>query len=322
MTLKAIILTLVLAGAAALVVRPAGATFPAANGLIAFAALDNNGDYQIFTVDQYGRGMRQLTHIPGGTYFPHWSPDGRRIVFEDDHTRNCPNVAIMNADGSRIVVIPDPPRVCQAMPSFTPDGTHIVFEHCLGCGKRPPYPGTDAVWIMRQDGSNAHQISAGSNDGICGAPEVSPDGTRVAFASCGPGPFDNALFTSRLDGGNLTQLTPFSDNVGGKEDWAPDGQRLLFVEDSDYPPGLSANLDTINPDGTGLFHVTHFTGGAGVEGGLTGSYSPDGQWIVFRYEYHGSYGLYKIHPDGTGMEAILPLSSFKPRAADWGPAVH
>jgi Tol biopolymer transport system component len=307
----------VLVTTAGALARTAHATVPAANGLIAFAAADQNGDYQIFTVDQNGQGLQQLTTIPGGAYWPHWSPDGRQIVFEDDQNGSCPSIATMNADGSNLVVLADAHGVCEGMPSFTPDGTHILYEHCLRCDIRVA---TDTVWIMGRDGSSPHQISFGARNGICGAPEASPDGRKVVFAGCGPGDGDNAIFTASISGDHTFQVTPFSLSVGGKEDWSPDGQRLLFTDHADYEGGLSANIDTINPDGTGLFQVTHFSGGEGAADGLTGSFSPDGQWIVFRYELNGSYGLYKIQPDGTGMQAILPLSGFKPRAIAWGPA--
>ena len=45
---------------------------------------------------------------------------------------------------------------------------------------------------------------------------------------------------------------------------------------------------------------------------------PTGRWIVFRLEDHGLSGLYKMHPDGSHIRVILPLSSFKPRVIDWG----
>jgi Tol biopolymer transport system component len=74
---------------------------------------------------------------------------------------------------------------------------------------------------------------------------------------------------------------------------------------------------TIRPDGTQLRSVTNYEGGD-VKA-FVGSYSPNGQWIVFRLEDHGLFGLYKIHPDGSGLTAILTLSSFRPRFIAWGP---
>ena len=102
-----------------------------------------------------------------------------------------------------------------------------------------------------------------------------------------------------------------------KQDWAPDGRHLVFSKNGiGHPPGISANIATIRPDGTHLRLITHYEGGD-VQA-LVGSYSPDGRWIVFRLEDHGLSGLYKMRPDGSHMRVILPLSNFKPRSIDWG----
>jgi len=116
----------------------------------------------------------------------------------------------------------------------------------------------------------------------------------------------------------LFQVTPFEFNVAVKQDWSPDGEHIVFTKDGDvHVPGVSANIATIQPDGTQLRLLTHFQGG-GVSA-FVGSYSPDGRWIVFRLNDHGLFGLFKMHSDGTHLRTILPLSSFRPRGIDWGP---
>ena len=45
---------------------------------------------------------------------------------------------------------------------------------------------------------------------------------------------------------------------------------------------------------------------------------PNGRWLVFRLEADGLFGLYKMHPDGSHKQAILPLSPFRPSLIDWG----
>jgi hypothetical protein len=57
------------------------------------------------------------------------------------------------------------------------------------------------------------------------------------------------------------QLTPHSFDVAVKEDWAPDGQHLVFTKDGDILiPGVSANIATIDPDGTHLRLVNALRG--------------------------------------------------------------
>lgn len=296
-----------LLGSALLLAPSAHATFPARNGLIAFYS-DTAEGAEIFTVRPNGRGLRQITHIvTGNAYNVDWSPDGRRLVF-DIETEDSGQVAFVNADGSGLVVLPKVPgNIVEVDPSFTPDGRRIVFS---------TYDGSvEGLWSMRLDGSDRRLIKTGAAID----PNVSPDGRRVALMDFNGEPFGQALFTVGINGGRTFQVTPFSFNVGFRLDWAPDGRQLAFIHNVDLAdPALSINIATVRPDGTGVRFVTGFR--AGQARALFGSYSPDGRWIVFRLEDHGRYGLYKVHPDGTHMRAILPLSDFAPRFIDWGPS--
>jgi hypothetical protein len=49
------------------------------------------------------------------------------------------------------------------------------------------------------------------------------------------------------------------------------------------------------------------------------SYSPDGQWIVFRLQTKSTttFGLFKMRPDGT-QRALIAELPFAPRFIDWG----
>jgi hypothetical protein len=125
---------------------------------------------------------------------------------------------------------------------------------------------------------------------------------------------DQALFDARVDGSGLRQLTPFSFEVGTKADWSPDSSRIMFISQMDG----AVNTATIKPDGTGLSWVTNYVSGGPLAFG--NSYSPDGRWILLRLEIGDQYALYKVHPDGSDLQAITPLSSFRPRGMAWGSA--
>jgi Tol biopolymer transport system component len=286
-------------------VTSAHATFPGRNGLIAFQAQTEAG-IQIFTVRPNGERLQQITHVNGDALAPDWSPDGRQIVFEIDAPPACANVAIMNADGSGLVIFPTQGFACEGDPSFTPDGARIIFD------RFDPATGVEGFWSMDRAGNDRQLIGA-----CCIDPNVSPNGEKLSYLTPNGEPTGMALFTSNVDGNDVFQVTPFRFDVAIKQDWAPDGQHIVFSKDGDvHIPGVSTNIATIRPDGTHLHFVTHYVGGD--VNAFTGSYSPDGRWIVFRLEDHGLFGLFKIHPDGTGLRTILPLSSFKPRFIDWG----
>jgi Tol biopolymer transport system component len=286
----------------------AHATFPGKNGRIAFQAQTDAG-IQIFTVRPNGQSLTQITHVDGDAVAPDWSPDGRQIAFEIDKAEpsSCgAGIAIMNADGSNIVELTSDHSVCDLDPAFTPDGSRIVFD------RFDPATNVEDFWSMDRNGNDRQRVGP-----CCFDPTPSPNGEKLSYLTPNGEPFGMALFTSNIDGSNVFQVTPFGFDVAIKQDWAPDGQHIVFSKDGDnHKPGVSTNIATIRPDGTQLRFVTHYTGGD--VNAFVGSYSPDGRWIVFRLQDHGLFGLFKIHPDGTGLTMILPLSSFRPRFIDWG----
>ena len=163
----------------------------------------------------------------------------------------------------------------------------------------------DAIWSMNLSGADRHLITGGTGSGVTD-PEVSPDGTTLSFIDANGQPFGQALFTASIDGTGLHQLTPFID-VGVKQSWAPDGSRITLTPHADFPGHLSPNVATINPDGSGLRYLTRYN--AGGAAAFTGSYSPDGQWIVFRLQSKSTatFGLFKMRPDGTQRALIAEL---------------
>jgi Tol biopolymer transport system component len=202
-------------------------------------------------------------------------------------------------------------------PSFLPNGTRILFEFYDGASN-------DAIFASRLDGSGLSRVTEGFPNGDTD-PNSSPSGDRISFVRYENGvEYQQALVVSDLDGSHLVQLTPYSFDVGIKQDWAPNGRRLVFTRDANpFPntPAPDANVATIRSDGSGLRMLTHFSHGR--FNALAGSYSPDGRWIVFRLEDNvtGMSGLWRMHTDGTHRRLIFSIPDFKPRYIDWGSRV-
>ena len=101
-----------------------------------------------------------------------------------------------------------------------------------------------------------------------------------------------------------------------KHDWSPDGKLIVLTTNADFVrPTESANLVTTRPDGTGRKQLTHFKGG--TKNAFAGSFSPDGELIVFRLESGDSYSLAIISRNG-GTIRKLTTGKAKPRFIDWG----
>jgi Tol biopolymer transport system component len=263
---------------------------------------------QLQTIRPDGRDRRQITNVDGDAVSPDWSPDGRYLVFELGTEENA-NVAYVAADGGPIHVLPAPAGTFEGQPSFMPDGRHILFTQFNG--------EEEATWIARLDGSDRRRITAGPGDAT--DPNAAPDGRRFSYVGVKDHNWEveQALFTSSLDGRRQLQLTPFDTEVAIKQDWSPDGRRIVFTDNADFVrPDQSANLGTIRSAGGDIRFLTHY---ADPEvNAFAGSYSPDGRRIVFRYEDHGQYALKTMRTDGTHVRTVIPLSADRPRYIDWG----
>jgi Tol biopolymer transport system component len=288
---------------------PAYATYPGRNGTIAFSGGDPNGAAQIWTVDPHGQDLRQLTHLNGDAVNQDWSPDGRSMAFELDAPDGV-SVQLMRADGTRLRALTSPTVCCNGDPSFTPDGRRIVFS-----GFNPD-TNDEAIYSIGLDGRHQRRIATGPNGAT--DPNVSPDGRTVTFRSGdGVGAEDGALFRTPINGGAVTQITPFA-FVSIKHDWAPDGRRVVYSDGADTgDPTVSINIATASPDGFHVRHLTNYRGGA--VSAFAGSYAPNGREIVLRLEDHGVFWLYRMRPDGSHLKPIISLGDMKPRLTDWGP---
>ena len=288
---------------------PARATTPGHNGEILFAA-DLGLGFQLYAIEPDGTGFHQLTNVYGDATLADWSPNGHQIVFEHDWFLNGKDhgrIVMMNADGSNVHDVTT--TGLKHQPAFTPDGHNIVYE----CECNP-----DGIFIMRTDGTDRRRLTTNPFKHQTDTdPNVSPNGQTVTFVRHKEEELLQALFAVDIDGTNLRQLTTYTLEVAIKHDWAPRGGHILITPYADYPHGRNPQLATMEPGGTNLRFLTHVHGP--TMGAFAGSYSPNGQWIVFRHQTKSTstFGLFKIHPDGTRRALIVELP-FAPRFIDWG----
>lgn len=259
-----------------------------------------------------GSDRRQITDIPAAeSIAPEFSPDGRRIVFHVayDDGSGCA-IALVDPDGTNLTILPHDPGVCDNLPSFMPNGREIVFGHAV--------PDKDeAIWRMSVDGT--HRAEIGVGPGMAYGPTVSPDGTKVSAVGWNLLEGDaqhEGVFVMSIDGSNPQFVTPHW-TVFSRLDWSPDGQWLLITENTEEET-RSSNIVAVHPDGTDLHFLTNY--GRADQRAAVGSYSPDGQWIMFRLREHDLFGLYLMRPDGSDVRMILEPSTFGPLLQmDWGP---
>jgi Tol biopolymer transport system component len=172
-----------------------------------------SGSFDVYAMNEDGKGTTRLTSTKGVDHHPTWSPKGDRIAFARDG-----DIWVMQADGSgerRISGIEGD----ESEPSWSPDGAWIAYV------RRTPGQVATEIWLMRPDGSGRRQITRRGGQSIM--PAWSPDSSRVVFASKGDEVY--ALYTVGVDGRDIRTVVPTaSDNF--EPSWSPDGSRIAYQE--------------------------------------------------------------------------------------------
>ncbi|MBT7074225.1 MAG: hypothetical protein HN922_04880, partial [Anaerolineae bacterium] len=188
--------------------------------------------------------------------------------------------------------------------------------------------------------------------GILTAPEISPDGSQIAFTHGAPLEA-HAIWIMNRDGSNPQEIF----KSGWDPTWSPNGKEILFASDfngtvqmyvvnaeggeprqvnvMDYLRGRTdwsgrgeivtysgksrhRELYLMNADGSNLHQIT--PSGGNSQGP---SFSPDGNWVTFT-AYFDHYGedhgceIYIIRTDGTDLRRLTnnDFCDWQPR---WGP---
>ncbi len=153
---------------------------------------DYDGAMDIFSCQQDGTELQQLTTEPGYDAEASFSPDGKKIVFTS---------------------------LRGAYPLSTlPQEQQARFE------KDPAYFGD--IWMMNADGSDPHQLTHAP--GYDGGPFFSPDGERIVWRRFDESGMNADIFTMKTDGSDVRRVTDFK-SMSWAPFYHPSGQYLIFT---------------------------------------------------------------------------------------------
>jgi Tol biopolymer transport system component len=166
---------------------------------------------QIYTINATGVGtpfnVTKNTTLPGDTYSPSYSPNGKRIAF---------------SSGSDIYTIPvgggTPFNVTKnttrdSCPSYSPDGKRIAYQ------------GTDApngdyeIYTIPVGGGTPFKVTENTTDDSC--PSYSPDGKKIAYKGKDGTRVD--IYTIPVGGGTPFNVTKNTTNGGLSPSWGSKG---------------------------------------------------------------------------------------------------
>lgn len=218
-------------------------TIKARRAKIVFAA-----DGDIWTVNENGGGLTQLTNTPEVEKSPDFSPDGSKIVYAKGGGGNAAtpegyvDLWIMNADGTDQRLLADAGFEIDN-PRFSPDGQKVAFD-CRSAME--PDWGNGEIWVVNADGTGARRLTA-PNAVAESAPQWSPNGAKIAYETSGEvfchiwvmnadGTDQHALVT-QVASGSLSPATILTE-----PHWSPDGSMIAFAADWG---GIDAHSDII-----------------------------------------------------------------------------
>lgn len=216
----------------------------------------------LWSVDPDGTDVRPILEVEGIEGFA-WSPDADRLAYSDSNQQ----LWVAAADGSNPVSIGR-----GTLPAWSPDGSEMAFV-------RPRLDGAgEEVWVMStvtgaterattwgmsevevtwvdpgrllvtgidpgetDPAIRVKDLETGDAPGVVfgSSPEVSPDGSRLAFV------YEGRIWTIGLDAIGDRQVTDGPDDTDPT--WSPDGGEIAFVR-----AGIIWAVET---DGTGLRQV-------------------------------------------------------------------
>jgi Tol biopolymer transport system component len=291
---------------------------------------------EVFIVDWDGTNLAQLTttgQVLGllgdpASGSPAITDDGQVVVFQSNNSRLFPP---LNVDGNFEIF-----RINVNGTGLTPlTGTLLEAGSFLpvvsGSGNRIAFYGVDTdIKLQVMDGNGGSGLDLLVFDLVLNAqPDVSADGSRVAFVKS-TGLFGgDQVWKVESDGSGLAQLTTLATGGAAGPSLSGDGQTIVFSADGDPTGGnvdASGEIFSIQADGTG---IAQLTSGAADTASQQPVLAASAGVVVFDSDADLTGGnadlsreIFKVNLDGTGLvqltNGILDTTSRLPQVDDSG----
>jgi Tol biopolymer transport system component/DNA-binding winged helix-turn-helix (wHTH) protein len=299
-----------------------------------------NGGSSIFLLSLDKSGVHRLTEPPplAEDWGPAFSPDGQKVLFVRSQALGFPEeILSLLASGGEVTHIAAERARVLGPPQWSADGQSIIFASDQGShpglwrvsadlrdspvqindsgwypavsrrGYRLAYQRITrnlSIWQMDLSGPGKERkmlIPSTSETDQGPGPQISPDGTKLAYMSDRSGTME--IWVSDRDGKNPFQLTAVG--AAGTPRWSPDGESIVF--DATGRNGPSVYVMSLDGEAPRLI-------GANDSGkdAMCPSWSHDGKWIYFVSTRSGKFQVWKAPADGGAAMQVTKLGGHAP----------
>ena len=273
---------------------------------------DGNKFKEIYYMDwdTHASSIKSITNHKSIAISPAWSPDGKKIAYTAFAYH--PKLKTRNADlflydietGKRKAL--SLRRGTNSGATFFHQGDEILFTMTKNRAKPD-------IWRLNLNNSSLSQITNGPLSAMNVEPNISPDGTLIAFSSDRSG--SPMIYTMKVNGSNPNRIT-FAGRYNASPSFSPDGKLIAFAGwDKEH-----FDIFVMNTNGTNMVRLTSSEkrGSHRLAHNEDPTFSPDGRHIAFISDRTGNKQLYIVNLDGTN-ERRLTFDRFNYEKPKWSP---
>lgn len=246
---------------------------------IAFVS-NHLGHNNIYSINEDGSDLKQITSNDHNTQWPAWSPDGNQIAFAQQENHNS-DIFIMNANSQSITQLTNN-EADNSYPTWSPDGKQLAFS--------TNRDGNWEIYTMSKDGQQIRRITNHAGDDL--APAWSPDGNQIVYQSNRDGDWE--LYTTHVNSSDEIQLT-MNEADDMHPTWSPDGKWLAFQSDQDG----NNEIYLAKADGSNKLRLTN-----NLYDDRYPDWSINSDRVIFESLREDEIGIYTIETDGQHEQKI------------------
>jgi eukaryotic-like serine/threonine-protein kinase len=249
---------------------------------------DGNADLYVRSISSSGQlvGAPRILASNRTSWFshPNWTPDGRSILYTCRRIQNDSTLWKIPASGGQ------PHQITLAGSVGSVEDVAVAPRCCrVAFASQIVDPNIWSVQLDRPFGQASQPRLLTGSSRLDGNPQLSPDGTRLAYFSDRSGLFQ--IWIAARDGSNPQQLTHFTEGHSGTPRWSPDNRSIVFDSTTDGNP----EIYIIDTSGSAPRRLTNHPAAD-----VMPTFSPDGKWIYFGSNRSGRFEIWRMSSSGPG----------------------